>query len=184
MKLSVALILLIAQTLLIAGCVAPAVKSELVPAGVATYPLTGKSILVAPVTIRPQPKPGFLMDVPPRLDGEAFRAAIVNTLAGTKLFTAVKTQGNADYTLSADVIGQRQQGSTSNIELLLIRYTLAESQSGKKLWTGNLLSHFELSAAEVFFGNERKKLVLQGASRDNLKQLGVQMGLLLTGQHK
>jgi hypothetical protein len=184
MKLKVALILLIVQTLLIAGCVAPAVKSELVPARVATYPLTGKSILVAPVTIRPQPKPGFLMDVPPRLDGKAFRAAIVNTLAGTKLFTAVMTQGDADYTLSADVVGQRQQGGTSNIELLLVRYTLSETQSGKELWAGNLLSHSEMSAAEVFMGNERMKLVLQEAARDNLKQLGIQMGSLLTGQHK
>jgi hypothetical protein len=124
------------------------------------------------------------MDVPPRLDGGAFRAAIVNTLAGTRLFTAVRTQGSADYTLSADVIGERQQGGTSNIELLLVRYTLAETQSGEKLWTGNLLSHSELGAAAVFMGNERMKLVLQGAARDNLKQLGVQMGSLLTGRHR
>lgn len=180
MKRSTALILLTVQLLLLAGCAAPVVKSDLVPARVAAYSSTGKSVLVAPVTIRPQPKPGFLMDVPPRLDGETFRDAIVDTLTGTRLFAAVMTQGNAEYTLSADIIGQRQLGGVSNVELLLVRYTLVDAKSGRELWAGNLLSHFELSAAEVYLGNKRMKLVLQAATRDNLKQLGAQMGTLLT----
>jgi len=184
MKRAVKLYLLAILAFLLAGCVAPPKKSELIPSQVATYSTTGNSILIAPVIVRPQPKPGFLMDEPPRLDGEVFRQAIVDTLKKTNLFSAVQTEGEADYTLSVDVIGQRQLGTLSNVELLLVRYNLLDEASKQEVWAANLFSHFELSAEQVFMGIERSRQVLEGASRANITQLGEQLGNVLAGRRR
>jgi len=98
---------LIMQTLILGGCAVTPNKAELIPSHVVTYESTGKSIYVSPVTMRPQPKPGFLMNDPPRLDGETFRNAIAGTLHRTGLFSEISKNNNADYILTADVVGQR-----------------------------------------------------------------------------
>lgn len=170
---------LLMVALLLGGCAATVEKTELIPSGIDTYKSTGKTIYISPVTIRPQPKPGFLMDEPPRLDSETLRETIVSTLSQTGLFTEVRIQGEADYILSTDVIGQRQLGALSNVELLLVRYRLTDT-SEREIWSGNLFSHFELSASQVFMGIERTRKVLEGATRDNMTKLGNEMSNILT----
>ena len=182
MKLAVPLCLFITLALLLAGCATPVKESALTPSDIAAYSTTGKSIVVAPVVVRPQPKPGFLMDEPPRLDGKTFRQAIVDTLKKTNLFSSIQVSGEADYTLAADIIGQRQLGTLSNIELLLVRYTLFDVANRREVWTANILSHFELSAEQVFMGMERSTQVLEGASRANMNQLGEQLGSVFSEQ--
>jgi hypothetical protein len=180
MKRKIPLCFLAALAYLLTGCVTPVKKSELIPLDQETYATTGKSLYVAPVVIRPQPKPGFLMDEPPRLDSETFREVVIYTLKNTELFSAVTMNDAADYHLSVEVIGQRQLGTLSNIELLLVRYRLFDAARKQEVWAANLLSHFELSAEQVFMGMERSTQVLEGASRANLAQLADQLGQVLT----
>lgn len=176
MNRAVRLWLVAALAGLLTACAAPVEKSQLVPLDIRAYATTGKSLQVAPVVVRPQPKPGFLMDEPPRLDGETYREVVVYTLAHTGLFSTVTLQGAADYSLSVEIIGQRQLGALSNIELLLVRYRLVDQVSKREVWAANLLSHFELSAEQVFMGMDRSRQVLEGASRANLAQLAERLG--------
>jgi len=172
--------LLIIQALILGGCAVTVEKADLTPSHVVTYKSTGKTIYVTPVTIRPQPKPGFLMNEPPRLDSETFRNAIVATLHRTKLFSEISKNDNADYILTADVVGQRVIGGASNIGLLLVHYSLVESGNNRKIWRGNIFSHFETTAEDIFYGGERVRRLLETLTRDNLSKLGKAIGNRLT----
>lgn len=179
MKLKWLFMPLILPLLALGGCAVTVEKAELIPPNVATYASTGKTIYVAPVTIRPQPKPGFLMNEPPRLDSETFRNAIVGTLRRTSLFSDIKTTGTADYTLTADVVGQRILGGASNVGLLLVHYSLAAPDNKQVIWSGNLFSHFEASAEDTFYGGERVRRLLERLARNNMSKLGRKMGDIL-----
>ena len=179
MKLKWLLMFLIVHALVLGGCAVTVEKAELIPLNVATYPSTGKTIYIAPVTARPQPKPGFLMNEPPRLDGETYRNAIAGTLRRTRLFSDIQTSGNADYTLTADIVGQRILGGASNVGLLLVHYSLVESENNREIWSGNLFSHFESTAEKVFYGGERVRRLLERLARDNMSKLGKKMGDVL-----
>lgn len=171
---------LVMQTLILGGCAVTVKKAELTPSHVVTYESTGKTIYVSPVTIRPQPKPGFLMNEPPRLDGETFRNAISETLQRTGLFSEISKNDNADYILTADVVGQRVLGGASNIGLLLVHYSLVETGNNRKIWRENIFSHYETTAEKVFYGGERVRRLLEALTRDNLSKLGKAIGNSLT----
>ena len=116
------------------------------------------------------------MNEPPRLDSGIFRNAIVATLHRTKLFSDISMNENADYILTADVVGQRVIGATSNIGLLLVHYSLVESVNNREVWRENIFSHFEITAEETFYGGERVRRLLETLARDNLSNLGKAIG--------
>lgn len=100
--------------------------------------------------------------------------AIVKTLAHSGLFAQVTASDSADsagYRLSADLAGQRLVGTMSNIMLLLVRYQLAETASGKTIWEENPFSFHHLSASDVFMGTNRVAQTVKTAVRSNLQQL-------------
>ncbi|UCH49170.1 MAG: hypothetical protein JSU95_05115 [Betaproteobacteria bacterium] len=171
--------LILTHALLFGGCATTAQQAESIPTDIATFESTGKTIYVMPVTMRPNPKPGFLMNEPLRLDNETFHQVTVEMLRRTGLFSDVRTDNNADYTLATDIVGQRLIGSVSNVALLLVRYELRDATSNRETWSENIFSHFELSASQVFMGTERTRKVLEGASRDNMAQLGEKLGEIL-----
>jgi len=168
--------LLIMHALVLGGCAVTVEDAKLIPVNVAAYASTGKTIRVSPVIIRPQPKPGFLMNEPPRFDSRTFRDTIIGTLRGTGLFSDVRTDAAADYTLTADVVGQRVLGGASNVGLLLVHYSLVASDNNKEIWSGNIFSHFEASAQDTFYGGERVKRLLEKLARDNMAMLGKKLG--------
>jgi hypothetical protein len=81
------------------------------------------------------------------------------------------TEGPADYSLSAEVIGERMSGGMNNIVLILVRYTLTDTESQNAVWIENVLSHFEMSAEEVFMGADRVAKTFEGAVRNNMDQI-------------
>lgn len=171
--------LIVACVLMFGGCAMTAQQAESVPTDIATFESTGKSLYVRPVTTQPNPKPGFLMNEPLRLDIDTFHGVVSETLRRTSLFSDVKADNNADYTLTTEIVGQRLIGSVSSVALLLVRYELRDATGDRVIWSENLFSHFELSASEVFMGAERTRKVLEGASRDNMAQLVNKLGGIL-----
>jgi len=115
-------------------------------------------------------------------DANLYREAIVDTLKRTALFSEVKTSGSADYSMSTEVIGERLLGGASNIGLFLIRYELADSISGKKIWSENIFTYSTLSAEQVYAGWERVPKVIETAVRENMKELAATIGKALSTQ--
>lgn len=166
------LALYLALALLLTSCATPVTRTELVPTEEKTFASTGKRIVVLPVTIRPRPKPGFTDPAVTSFpDADSYLYAVVNTLNQSGLFPEVKTEGTADYSLSTEVIAERILGSMNNVVLILVRYELVDNETGNTVWNENLLSHFELSAGDVFMGTERIAKALEGAVRANMDQL-------------
>ena len=184
MRIYILPFVLVATLILLSGCSVPITKMGMTPTTITQYASSGKTISVRPVVIRPQPKPGFLQDAPTMPDADTYRSAIVDTLGLTGLFTEVKTDGVADYSLSSEVIGQRMLGTMYNITLFLIRYELTDLNSNKVLWRENVFSHHELSAADVFMGMERTKQTVEVGTRKNMAQLGTKVGEVLSRQPK
>lgn len=166
------------------GCAPKITTTELLPVKIDAYDSTERTILILPVTERSRPKPGFLMNEPLRIDKATFRTAIVETVRQTNLFSEVNMSGDADYTLTTDILGQRLLGVTSSIELLLVRYVIRDNKSKKEVWSGNLFSHFELAAKDVFAGSDRTAKVIEGATRDNMTQLSKSLGIVYKSPNK
>lgn len=158
--------------LLLSACATPLQGEKLVAAtAVAPQHTTGKRIQVGPVTVSHVPKPSWTEPQWQHLDQAVLTEAIVTTLTRSGLFSQVSTTGPADYRLSADVVGQQLVGTMSNISMLLVRYQLVDTVSGKTLWSENLFSFHHLSASDVFMGTDRVAQVVETAVRNNLKQL-------------
>lgn len=94
----------------------------------------------------------------------------------------VMTEGPTDYSLAAEVIGERMSGTMNNIVLILVRYTLTDMENQNVLWTENLLSHFEMSAEDVFVGTDQVAKTIEGAVRRNMDQLDNGLARTLTAQ--
>lgn len=174
---------LIVISFFLASCATPVKEAELIPLEEEDFQSTGKSIIVEPVSLAKRPQPGLMdpanMTFP---EADAYRFAVTNTLSKSGLFTEVKAEGAADYTLSTDVIGERMLGSMSNVVFILIRYKLVDSSTQKILWEENIFSHFELSADEEFIGATRIGKALEGAVRSNMNQLDDRLAEELNAQ--
>lgn len=164
--------MLIFVSLLFGGCVTPPKQEELVPESLpVSVQETGKSIKVDPVIVTHVPKPSFVEAKWKHLEPDTFKKAIVDTLNLSGLFSQVNISGPADYQLSADVVGQELLGTSSNIILLLVHYQLIETSSGENLWMENLISYHHLDGTDVYWAHDRIAQVLEGAVRQNLRQL-------------
>lgn len=163
---------LVVLMLFLASCAAPLTQTDLIPEEEVTFQSTNKSVIVLPITIRERPKTGWTDPVSVSFPtADEYEFAIVNTLSRSGLFTAVVSEGPADYALSAEVIAERLAGGLNNIVLILVRYTLIDTESQDTVWTDNLLSHFEMSAEEIFVGTDRVARTFEGAVRSNMDQL-------------
>lgn len=175
--------LVVPLVFLTASCTTTVSKTELVPKEDQGFELTGKTISVLPVTIRPRPSVGLMDSVGLTFpEAETYRYAIITTLSQSGLFTEVKTDGDSDYSLSAEIIGERMFGGTNNVAFILVRYVLSDNLEESVIWKENLLSHFELSAEDVFVGTERVGKTFEGAFRDNMNQLDDSVAKVLEGQ--
>lgn len=163
---------LIVLAVLLASCATPITRTELIPQDEAMFQSTNKSIAILPVTISDRPKPDWTEPSSvPFPTSDEYQFAMVNTLSRCGLFKEVMTEGPADYSLAAEVIGERMSGTMNNIVLILVRYTLTDMENENVLWTENLLSHFEMSAEDVFVGADRVAKTIEGAVRRNMDQL-------------
>ncbi len=159
-------------TAVLASCTTPIKQIELVPTDELAFQSTGKSIIVMPVTVRPRPKLGWTDPTSvPFPEASEYSFAIVSTLSRSGLFTNVVTDGEANYALSTEVIGERLLGGTSNIVFILVRYELVDTETQETIWKDNLFSHHEMSAGEVFLGSDRIAQSCEAAVRNCMEQL-------------
>lgn len=172
----------ILSMLFLAGCSAPVKKSEITPTTVTSYQPTGKTISLLPVQIREQPKPGLTSPLQDMPTPQVYRDCLIGALIQTGAFSHVLTDGASDYSLSADVIGERLLGSMNNISMILIRYRLVDNHSGSTIWEKNIFPHSVLSAQQVFMGTERLKRVLGNAVKDNITQATTLVGETLSSR--
>jgi len=128
---------------------------------------TGRSVTVGPVSGGRQTR---AWDVP-TIEDDAFRGALVETLRTSRLFDPVSTDPGGAYQLSAEIVSQQISGTFDNTIMLLVHYELVEAGNGRSLWAGNIYSQQELSARDVFAGQERMRRLQTMAVRDNLRQL-------------
>lgn len=167
---------LLGAAVVLAACATPPSHEDMIARepGLAVRP-TGKSATIGPVS---GGKPTRAWDVPTIEDG-AFRDALVQTLRASRLFDPVSTEPGGAYRLTAEIVSQQISGTFDNTITLLVRYELLEAGSGKPLWAGNLFSQQELSAKDVFAGQERMRQLQAMAVRDNLRQLLGQLDRVL-----
>jgi ABC-type uncharacterized transport system auxiliary subunit len=99
-----------------------------------------------------------------RLTDSAFRDALINTLAQSRLFKSVGDGGNQDYEIDASVFSQQvSMAGFSATATIGVRYKLIETASKKEVWSDSLVSQCDFTGTESE-GNER-------ATRKNLALL-------------
>jgi hypothetical protein len=166
--------LFVAGVFLCAGC-ATTLPSDLVPAigNREGYVPSGKSLSVAAVTgERAHSDFGQVI-----VDGDVVREAMIETLRGSAMFRTVSAAPEADYILSPRVIGEKHRPF---ISLVLVRYELRETVSGRTIWSGNLFSEKVLTVGDVFLGEERSRKLRQAVFHDNFTQLTSQVSKALS----
>ncbi len=98
-----------------------------------------------------------------RLTDSAFRDALINTLAQSRLFKSVGAGGNQDYEIDASVFSQQVSiAGFSATATIGVRYKLIEAASKKEVWSDSLVSQCDFTGTESQ-GNEcatRKNLSL------------------------
>jgi hypothetical protein len=183
MKGRLFLIILAVVTLLLQGCATPVTQAGMTPTHLGSYHQTGKTLVVRPVVIRPQPGIGLVDTIHSMPAAAQYREAIVTTLGRTGLFSEVRTEGDADYVLATDVVGERLIGSLNNIGMFFIRYELTNTASGRAAWQENIFSDAMLSASQIPLGGERASRVIELGVSDNMSQLAARLADALSTQN-
>lgn len=154
--------------LLGAGCASTPYDRLVPPTQVDQRKQATQSVSVSRVTRSYESNP-LLESTVPKVSPETFHDALIETLRRSQLFGAVTSASDATYRLSADIVAEKLTGAVDNTLTLLIRYEL--ERGGGPVWSENILSQAELSAAEVFVGAERHRRLQITAFRDNLAAL-------------
>lgn len=176
------LLIAITFALLIGSCATPILPTELVPADDKVFQSTGKTITVLPVRIWQRFKPGWQHSGENFPDAEIYKNAVISTLAKSRLFTEVKNEGKADYSLSIEVIGERILGVYSNVAFILVRYELTEAETKSTIWNENIFSHFGMSVSDEFLGTKRLAKTTEGVIRNNMELLKDKLAHVLVAQ--
>jgi hypothetical protein len=161
------LAVLVLGVLLGTGCAATT-YDRLVPLAQIQRPMeAAHSVSVSRVTRSYESNP-LLESTVPKVSEETFRDALIETLRRSQLLSTAAWAPDS-YRLSADIIAEKLTGAFDNTLTLLIRYEL--EQSGKLVWSENILSQGELSTADVFEGVERQRRLQIWVYQNNLVTL-------------
>lgn len=147
---------------ILSGCATPIPPVEMVPTVVTPPPsFRDVSISIAAVTGGMETKS---WDVS-RIGNAEFKQALIETLqkAGAK----VSADGEVStYGLTSEIASQNIAGHFDNTVTLLVHYTL-KNPRGERIWAENILSEKELSAKDVFYGQERIRKLQTSAIQSN-----------------
>jgi hypothetical protein len=182
-RLILIILAVVTLLLLLQGCATPVTQASMTPTHLGSHRQTGKTLVVRPVVIRPQPGIGLVDTIHSMPDAAQYREAIVTTLGHTGLFSEVRTEGDADYVLATDVVGERLIGGLNNIGMFFIRYELTNTASGRAAWQENIFSHAMLSASEMPLGGTRASRVIELGVSDNMSQLAARLADALSTQN-
>jgi len=109
--------------------------------------------------------------IAPSLGDAGFRKALHLALEGAGLFRAALLDQNADYLLYPEVITQELIPGLKMTAVLDARYRLIEAWSQKKLWEDRILTIYDADLGEGLYGLTRARAALEGAVRENLKEI-------------
>jgi hypothetical protein len=107
----------------------------------------------------------------------AVREALAGTLIASGMFREVSLKPGGELRLSTQVIAQELWGYGTLV--LLVRYRLVETGSGRTVWVGNIFSEKSISVSEIFAGTERTQRLREIVFRDNFAQVAAQLDRVL-----
>jgi hypothetical protein len=158
--------LLVVVSFLLASCSGPSQKAMVPDINANHHTQINKSVRVVEVTGGMKPMFGGAQSI----TNEQFRAALVATLAQSKLFRAVQTDGDSDLSLKASIVSQRQKmgfGIEYRQEII-VSYEVIEKVSNKVVWRDTYQSEF---GSMAFSGGTRTTRACEGSVRENLALL-------------
>ena len=161
------------SALLLCGCAAvnppPLNKTNLVPHGPeCVYHPTGKSIALGAFEgPRGKGNQVYLITV------YDLKTALTEGLKNSQLFTSVgqETEKNADYSLTAKMRGQSSKGVFTITVESIVDYEIKRNRTGEVVFSKRITGKQSVSTGKAFVGVTRARLAVEGATRDNVKQL-------------
>ena len=96
------LLIVFAITLFASSCATTISPTALVPSDNETFQSIDKTVTVLPVKIGQRLKPGFTDPLVTFPDATIYRDAVIGTLVKARMFSEVRKEGLADYTLSTE----------------------------------------------------------------------------------
>ena len=84
-------------------------------------------------------------------------------------------EGKQDYRLEVEILGQGVKPGFDISSTVHVRYVLYKEKENNIIWSQNIFSQHESLSGEAFSGEERAKLAIEGAVRDNISQLIVEL---------
>lgn len=105
------------------------------------------------------------------VDNVSFREALYKSLKYAGLFQNTLLNGNSDYRLETEIISQEVKSGINMSATILIRYELYKQGDDEAMWAENIFSQHEAFFEETFYGVKRAQLAVEGAVKENIKQL-------------
>ena len=101
------------------------------------------------------------------------RQIVVDGLKHTQLFSSVyaSDQKNADYTLTAHILGQPFVGGWSVTVALYVRYRIKRNDNGATVFNKRIQSVYTATISDGFQTVELLRKATEGAARENIKKL-------------
>ena len=101
------------------------------------------------------------------------KGIVTKSLENSKLFSAVETesQTNADYTLTASMMGQQSDGVLTITMALIVKYEITRNTTGEVVFSKTIFGRKSVSTSDEFAGVNRARMAVEGAARDNVKKL-------------
>jgi hypothetical protein len=109
------------------------------------------------------------------VDNESFRQALYESLDYAGLFRKIHLEGKQDYRLEVEILGQEVKPGFDISSTVHVRYVLYKEKENNIIWSKNIFSQHESLSGEAFSGEKRAKLAIEGAVRDNISQLIVEL---------
>ena len=98
---------------------------------------------------------------------------VTEGLKNPQLFSSIgqEAQTNSDYSLTAKIKGQTGSGIVTVTVEFIVDYELKRNSTGEAVFSQRITGKHSVSTGEAFVGVTRARLAIEGAARDNVKQL-------------
>ena len=133
-----------------------------------TFQSSGKSISIGEIQGRLEKG-----DMLYKITTHDLRQIVVDGLKHTQLFSSVyaNDQKNADYTLTAHILGQPFAGCSSVTGALYVRYRIKRNDNGATVFNKRIQGIYTDTSGTLLGGMDRIRKANEGAGRENIKKL-------------
>ncbi len=101
------------------------------------------------------------------------KPVVSDGLRNSGMFTAVdlEAEKNTNYKLNAKILGQPMEGIASITCALIVDYEITRVGGGEVVYSKRITGKHTATAGQAFQGINRIRMAVEGAARDNVKQL-------------